>query len=366
MLCRSADSNSIVESVPPLGDLDLVVRSQHWEASDLGPAEAMRRVGDVLERYRTYVPASRFIHVDVYYEDLPVRGDSPLGNVVIDGLPEVTIGVDERQGDGWTAKRSPVDRPVKAKVAQSVLPATLFRDYLFLLRLSQRHKGLETATEEVAALLSRERPRALGLLTREEGGVRELARIDKALVKHALLRDAKGKSRPMTQYLSKGWLDRFASHLNKLSRRIILSEEYWERTPAIAYAVEGRVLVFAEVTELEREEKTMLDKKLAPEAESIRGRLTPSLKVALPNPDDPVRYGYHDFSKGISELVFRDPGSSSLLNVALMEGRGKYYAVHAHASKGFGARSLRTDPGFMGILNQGSLGTVRLMGVRSQ
>lgn len=61
ILSRNADSDaivkgSIVESVPPLGDLDLVVR-------DKQPANAMRKVGDLLERYRTYVPASRFIHV---------------------------------------------------------------------------------------------------------------------------------------------------------------------------------------------------------------------------------------------------------------------------------------------------------------
>ena len=56
---------SIVKSVPPLGDLDLIVRDEN-------PAEAMRKVGNVLERYRTYVPGSRFIHVDVFYEGLPV------------------------------------------------------------------------------------------------------------------------------------------------------------------------------------------------------------------------------------------------------------------------------------------------------
>ena len=56
LLSGNMDSGSITENVPPLGDLDLVVR-------DKQPAEAMRKVGDVLERYRTYVPASRFIHI---------------------------------------------------------------------------------------------------------------------------------------------------------------------------------------------------------------------------------------------------------------------------------------------------------------
>ena len=344
--------------MPPLGDLDLLIRDEQ-------PTEAMRRVGDVLERYRTYVPASRFIHIDVFYEHLPVRGDSPLGNVVIDGLPEVSIGPGKRQGDDWTPTPSPLDQHVQVEIALRV-QATLFRDFLYLLRLSQRHEELKKATQEVAALLSNQTPRTIGLATREEGGVRELARIDKALVKHVLLRDTQDSTKPMTAYLSADWLYRFAAHLNGLSKRIILSEEYWMRTPAIAYAVEGRVREFAEVTDLDGKEKEVLEKKLAPEAQSIVHRLTPSLRVALPKPDDPECCGYRDFSKGIAELAFRDPGGRSLLDVAFMEGREKYYAVHAQASAGFGAWSLRTDPGFMSMLNHGSLGAVRLMGVTSQ
>ena len=358
VLSRNSDSESIVDSVPPLGDLDLVVRDEQ-------PAEAMRRVGDVLEHYRTYVPASRFIHVDVFYEHLPVRGDSPLGNVVIDGLPEVAIDVDERQDDDWTATRSPRDQRVQAEVIPRAR-ATLFRDFMYLLRLSQRHEELEKATGEVAALLSSQRPRTIGRATRDEGGARELARIDKALVKHVLLRHTEGEKRRMVAYLPTEWLYRFASHLNELSKRIILSEEHWVQTPAIAYVVDGRVRQFTELTGLDNEEKELLEKKLGSEAELIVQRLTPSLKVALPKPDDPVGFEFRDFSKGISELVFTDRGGGSLLDVTLMEGREKYYAVHAQASEGFGVRSLRTDPGFMSMLNHGTLGAVRLMGVRSQ
>lgn len=360
VLCRDLNSASIAKSVPPLGDLDLIVRDEQ-------PAIAMRRVGEMLEHYRTYFPASRFIHVDVFFKYLPVREDSPLGNVEIEGLPEVTIGVSERQGDGWTAKRSSENQQVRTTVAPSVrVNAVLFRDFLFLLRLSQRHKELEKAAEEVANLLNSQRPRAVGLATRQEGGARELARIDKALVKHVMLRDLEQETKPMTKYLSMDWLSRFASHLNRLSRHIILSEESWLRTPAIAYAVNGRVMTFAKKTNLEHEEEKVRDEKLAPETESLRQRLTPSLKVALPNPDDPEYCEYRDFSKGISELVFRDPAGGPLLDFVLMEGREKYYAVHAQASKGFGALSLRTDPGFMGMLNHGSLGVVRLMGLKSR
>ena len=356
VLSRERDSESIAESVPPLGDLDIVVRGSP-------PAESMRRIGDVLEHFRTYVPASRFIHVDVFYEDLPVRGDSPLGNVNINGLPNVTIGVGEQQGDRWTPKRSSLDLQAKADVTLKVR-ATLFRDFLFLLRLSQRHPELSKATGEVATLLNDEAPNALGLSTRHEGGVRELARIDKALAKHVLMRGPKQEFKPIAEYLSVDWLFRFASHLNPLSRRIILSEETWKRIPAIAYAVEGRVIRFAEVTDLEPEERNALDEKLAAGEDLEAQRLTPSLKVALPNPDDHGCCEYRDFSRGISELAFRDPDGSSLLNLALLEGREQLYGVHALAGKGFGALSLRTDAGFMGMLNHGSLGAVRVMGVR--
>ena len=84
----------------------------------------------------------------------------------------------------------------------------------------------------------------------------------------------------------------------------------------------------------------------------------------MPSPDAPECCKYRDFSKGISELVWREPDGGSVLDVALMEAPEKYYAVHALASEGFGTRSLRTDPGFMGMLNHGSLRAVRLMGVR--
>ncbi|MCY4408165.1 MAG: hypothetical protein OXC15_17490 [Rhodospirillaceae bacterium] len=363
VLSRNADPDlivkgSIVESVPPLGDLDLIVRDKH-------PADAMRKVGDVLERYRTYVPASRFIHVDVFYEHLPVRADSPLGNVVLKNMPEVTIGVDERLDDGWAPMASPRDAHVQAEVTLRV-SATLFRDFLFLQRLSQQHEELTEATREVAALLSSREPRTLGLATRHEGGVRELARIDKALVKHVLLREPEKTPMTMTDYLPPHWLSRFASHLNELSRTIILLEERWQRTRTVAYTLDGRVLKFTEATYLEGEERRVLEEKLAPDTESIGRRLTPSLRVVLPNPDDPECCDYRDFSKGISELVFRDPDGDPLLDVVLMEGREKYYAVHAQAGKGFGALSLRTDPGFMGMLNHGSLATVHLMGVRTR
>ena len=144
MLSRKAESESIangsiVDSVPPLGDLDLIVR-------DKQPSEAMRRMSDVLERYKTYVPASRFIHIDVFYKHLPVRRDSPLGNVVLSNLPEVTIGFDKRQGDEWTASVFSRDRQVQAEVIPRVR-ATLFRDFLFLLRLSQRHSGTQSGNK---------------------------------------------------------------------------------------------------------------------------------------------------------------------------------------------------------------------------
>lgn len=363
VLSRNADSDSIVngsivESVAPLGDLDLVVRDEQ-------PAIAMRKVGDLLEHYRTYVPASRFIHADVFYEHLPVRADSPLGNVELKGLPEVVIGVDERLNDGWTPVASPRDARVQAVVALRA-PATLFRDFLFLQRLSQRHEELTEATHEVAALLRSQQPRGLGLATRFEGGARELARIDKALVKHVLLREPEKQPIPMTNYLSPAWLYQFASHLSALSHSIILSEERWHRLRAIAYTLDGRVTRFTEAADLDGEERKVIEEKLALEMESIGQRLTPPLRVALPDPDDPECCDYRDFSKGISELGFRDPDGDPLQNVVLMESREKYYAAHAQASKGFGALSLRLDPGFMGMLNHRSLAGVRLMGVRDR
>ncbi len=367
MLTRRADSESIIkgslaESVPPLADLDIVVRDE--------PAKAMPKVSHVLERYRTWAPACRFTHVDVFYEGLPVRGDSPLGNVVIAGLPEVRIGADTGQNDTWTVTRAVQEEPVRASVELRV-PATLFRDFLFLLRLSQRHGELEGATEELAALLHSQSPRRIGWATREEGGVRELARIDKALVKHVLLRNAEWKPRSIRTYLRTDWLTWFAAYLNGLSRTVILSEEYWERTPAIAYVVDGRVVRFAEVRDLAVEEKAVLQKKLDFEAQleeeletkTVGQGLTPSLEVMLPNADRPECCEYRDFSKGISELAWSKGNSGTLLNVALMEGLEKYYAVHAQASEGFGAQSLRTDPGFMGMLNHGALRAVRLVGL---
>ena len=357
-LSTNANSNSITESVPPLGDLDLIV-------SDEDPASAMIRVGNILEHYRTYVPTSRFIHADVFYKELPVREDSPLGNVVLTGLPEVSIGPHGQESNRWADTRSLPGQPVTADVEIRV-PQTLFRDFMFLLRLSGQHEELEKATKELARELEAQTPRSIGLATRQDGGVRELARIDKALVKHVLLRYTTGKNKLMTDYLSEDWLHRFASYLNRLSQRIILSEDLWMRTSAIAYAVEGRVHKFEKVTALDGEQEQMLKEKLNLEMESIVRKLTPSLQVSLPDPGDPECCGYRDFSKGISELVFRDTGGGSLMNVALMEGPAKYYAVHAQASEGSGARSLRMDPGFMGILNHGSLGSVRLMGVRDK
>lgn len=363
MLTRKADfepiiKGSLAESVPPLADLDIVVRDE--------PAKAMPKVSEVLERYRTWAPACRFIHVDVFYEGLPVRADSPLGNVVIAGLPEVRIGADTGQNHTWTVTRAVQEEPVRASVGLKV-PATLFRDFLFLLRLSQRHGELEGATEELAALLHSQSPRRIGRATREEGGVRELARIDKALVKHVLLRNAEWKPGSIRTYLRTDWLTWFSAYLNGLSRTIILSEKYWERTPAIAYVVDGRVVRFAEVMDLGVEEKAVLQKKLdfeaQLEAQTVGQGLTPSLEVMLPNADRPECCEYRDFSKGISELAWSKGNRGTLLNVALMEGLEKYYAVHAQASEGFGAQSLRTDPGFMGMLNQGALRAVRLVGL---
>ena len=367
MLTRSPGamaSGSIVESVPPLADLDVIVHDK-----DL--TTATRRVSDVLERYRMWEPASRFLHVDVFYKHLPVRNDSPLGNVVIEGLPEVKIGPDE-QNDTWSP--TPAIREVEASVALQA-PETLFRDFLFLLRLTQRHDELESATEQVAALLQGQSPTRLGRATRHVGGARELERIDKALVKHVLLRDAERKPISMRTYLPTGWLSRFASHMNGTARTIILGEEYWERTPAIVYLMNGTVMRFAEVRDLDAEEKTLLEKKLPLEehfevepGSTVGGRtveqsLTPFLEVVLPNPSRPECCEYRDFSKGISELAWSNGERRKLRNVALMEGREKYYAVHAQASEGFGARSLRTDPGFMGILNAGAPVAVRVMGV---
>ena len=348
---------SIVHSVPPLGDLDLIVHDEQ-------PQDATRRVAEVLQEFRARVPASRFIHVDVFYTHLPVRTDSPLGNVVIKHLPE--IRVDGEAEIPPEKMPPPSERQRVEAIVKMSTPATLFRDFLFLLRLSQRHPELETATETVAKLLHRHSPIAIGRTTRREGGARELARIDKALVKHLLLRAPEGRFRLMSAYLPRDWLALFALFLPGLARTIILSEEYWVRTPAIAYAVDGRVRRFSEIIDLKPEEETVLDGKLPLEPELGRSSLTPSLQVMLPTPDGPECCEYRDFSKGISELVWRDPAGDALFNVALMEGREKYYAVHAQASQDFGAQSLRTDPGFMGMLNGGSLRRVRLMGVRQQ
>ena len=361
-LSRNDDSEdipegSIVHSVPPLGDLDLIVHDEQ-------PHDAMRGVTDVLADFRARIPASRFIHVDVFYKHLPVRADSPLGNVVITHLPEIRF---DGKADLPPQRVPPpsAQQPVEAAVKLRT-PATLFRDFLFLLRLSQRHPELENATESVAKLLHRHNPMAIGRTTRLKGGARELARIDKALVKHLLLRVPEGRFRSIAGYLRTEWLARFAPFLPGIARTIILSEEYWTRTPAIAYAVDGRVTRFSDVTDLEPEEETVLNSKLSLDPELERDRLTPSLEVMLPTPDGPKCCEYRDFSEGISELAWRDPGGDALLNVALMEGREKYYAVHAQASQDFGAQSLRTDPGFMGALNGGALQRVRLMGVRKQ
>ena len=348
------DSGSIIQNVPPMGDLDLVVRDER-------PAEAMRKVSDVLDRYRTYVPASRFIHTDVFYEHLPVRPDSPLGNVVIENLPEVAIGHSKDQDKGWNPIPSPKDKPIEAKFGPKV-PETLFRDFLFLLRLSQRHPPLLETTGEIAAYLRRRDPREIGEATRKQGGRRELERIDKLLVKHVLLRN----SEPIhiTQYLSASWLYGFSSNLNAISKRIIHAENLWQTRSAVAYAVNGRIIEFEEATNIEVEEKKLLESKLATENESIGQKLIPLLKIALPVPDDPACCDYRDFSKGISELAIRDTRVGPLADVALIEGREKCYPVHAQASDGFDAHSLRTDPGFMSMLINGSLQKIRLIGVK--
>ena len=372
-LSRKADAGSgliakgsIIGSVPPLADLDLLVRDER-------PHGAMRKVGTALERYRTLVPAARFIHVDVFFEHLPVRKDSPLGNVVLRNLPEVSIGIHEEHGEEWTAVATPRDRHIEADVNLRMIRATLFRDFLFLLRLSQRHPELGPATREVAGLLRREGPRSIGSAVRRYGGARERERIDEALVKHAMLQAADVEPIPMTEHLSGSWLTGISTRLNGISRRILRDESPespwrrpWQQRRTTAYAANGRIMRFAEVADLDTEEQRMFEEKLAPETEQLKQRLTPSLKVALPDPDDPEGRGYTDFSKGISELAFRDPDIGPLMDVALMEGREKYYAVVAQASEGLGVRSLRTDPGFMGMLNHRSLRTVRLAGVQRQ
>ena len=351
VLCSGGQRKSVVEAVPPLGDLDLVVRDE--------PVAAMRRVGAVLEGFRAAVPASRFLHVDVFYEQLPVRAGSPLGNVEIEGMPEVGIGVDGE------LNRSQVDVPVKARV-RGLAKWTLFRDLLYLLRLSQRHAGLDGAIEDVAGLLKRELPRRIGAETRALGGTRELARIDRALVKHALLRHPARKTR-LAEYLSPDWLSKFARQLSRLSRRLILSEERCEVMPGIAYLVGGRVVRFAEQEEsTDDAEVELMARKLDLDQATVRGRLTPSMEVSLPSPDDPECCGYRDFSKGISELAFRNGSDGGLLDLALMEGLGSYLPVHAQAAAGFGALSLRTDPGYMAMLNNRVLRSVRIAGVRER
>ena len=358
LLSGNMDSGSITQNVPPLGDLDLVVRDEQ-------PAEAMRKVSKVLDRYRTYVPASRFIHTDVFYEDLPVHPDSPLGNVVIHNLPEIAIGHSEDKDYSWDPIPSQTDESVRAVVEPRV-PETLFRDFLFLLRICQRHPELKETTDEVATRLRRRDPREIGVAIREQGGRRELERIDKLLAKHVLLREPDSARVQMTDYLSPNWLSRLSSQLNPLSRRIISAEGFLQKMPLVAYLVNGKIIEFAEAAKLEVEEEALLKKRLAPTFDSISQKLIPFLKIALPEPDDPDCCDYRDFSKGISELAIRDPKVGPLVDVALIEGREKCYAVHAQASEGFGTRSLRTDPGFMGMLINGSLPTVRLLGVKKQ
>ena len=368
MLCRPeadwrASQGSLVGSVPPLGDLDLVVRNDQ-------PADAMPRVAAILENWRSDVPASRFIHVDVFYDQMPARSDSPLGNVNITNMPEVHIG--DRRNNDWKIGRDGAVDPAKGLHAHVDLRTTtsLFRDYLYLLRLNRRQSGLKDAIEEVAGLLRSQRPNVIGAATRTHGGARELARIDKALVKHVLLRGTDGTPTGLSD-LGAEWLSRFSAHLNGLSRRIILSQERWNNANAIAYAVEGRIVEFAElppddmdVPSIDPEENALMQKKLAPGAELAALRLTPSLKVALQTPPDPDCCRYRDFSTGISELAFRDPHGTPLGDLVLMEGRERYYPVHAQAAEGCKARSLRTDPGYMAMLNGGSMNAVRLVGVR--
>ena len=364
MLSQEQNPESIVQAVPPLADLDLIVR-------DNDPAQSMHRVGEVLGHYHAYVPSSRFIHVDVFYENLPVRRDSPLGNVKIRNMPEISITLE----DGWKPTRKNPNEDLEVDVTLRAR-ATLFRDLLYLLRLSQRHKGLDSAIEQVAKLLIRENPDELGLATAAKNRGRELRRIDKALVKRVLLRERgvpETEGAPLTKHLAPRWLNRFVTHLNDLSQKIIRSEKDWGEKPVIVYLVDGRVIKFQEVLPLSDEEACVRWSKLLPaeerkekeiEQEKMREKLTPSLMVPLPSPNDPGCCRYRDFSKGIGELAFRDPDGGPLLDLALMEGREKYYPVHAQAASGLGAKSLRIDPGFMGILNNDSLATVSVVGVR--
>ena len=367
MLSREQNLESIVQAVPPLADLDLIVR-------DNDPAQSMHRVGEVLGHYRAYVPSSRFIHVDVFYEKLPVRRDSPLGNVVIRNMPEISI----TQEDGWKATFKNSNENLKVEVTLRARE-TLFRDLLYLLRLSQRHKGLDDAIAQVTELLIRENPGELGLVTQAKDRGRELRRIDKALVKRVLFRESekpKTESVPLTMHFARRsphWLNRFMTHLNDLSQKIIRSENDWGEKVAIVYLVDGRVVKFQEALPLSDEEERVRWSKLLPaeermekelDPEKMQQKLTPSLMVPLPSPDDPGCCIYRDFSKGIGELAFRDPGGNPLLDIAMMEGREKYYPVHAQAASGLGVTSFRVDPGYMGILNDDSMATVSVVGVR--
>ena len=337
--------HTLVECVPPLGDLDVVLGA---------PKGGTRTDTGVVERLRTELPAYRFIHIDVVYADALGAGDSAVGNVALKGLPEVAVGLNGEL-------RETSGENVAADVREAV-PGTLFRDFLYLLRISRRYDALDKPLREVVQLLLRHKPEALGRATRILGGGRELMRVDKALVKHALLEEPK---EPMTTYLPRRWLLAFAPFLNHISHEVITWEKQWLGSTSVSYSVNGVVKSLRFAAALEDLEWQTVQLKMEPAWELDKGRLSPVVEVALPEARDPDCCDYRDFSKGIAELAFGDFNGGALLDLALMEGTERVHIVHALAGSGRGAKSLRTDPGFMSILAAGGPRRSRVFGVRA-
>ena len=337
--------STLVECVPPLGDLDVVLGE---------PKREVRSDTGIVERLRTELPACRFVHIDVVYEGGAWSGDSVVGNVVLKGLPRVEVRPD---GELVETRSDNLDAEMR-----ELVPGTLFRDFLYLLRLSWRYKGLEGAVEKVAGLLLGFDPVELGWATRSFGGGRELMRVDKALVKHVLLVEPERES--IVTRLPRGWLLTFAWFLNGISRGVIWWEEQWLESTAVSYSVNGVVRSLKHDKGIDDLEWETVQEKMEQEWQVGKGRLSPLMEVGLPEAPDPGCCEYSDFSRGISELAFRDVDGGDLLDLALLEGRERVHIVHALASSGRGARSLRTDPGFMGILGAGEQRRFRMFGVR--
>ena len=334
----------LIECIPPLGDLDIKLGDRERETTnDVG----------IVERLRTELPAYRFIHIDIAYAGAPVATESALGNVILKGLPEVKVTPD---GELEETSGGNID----AKVEQR-LPATLFRDFLFLLRLSRRYPALERPLREVAQLLWLQNPLELGRAAQRFDHGRELVRLDKALTQHVLLKEPQSPS--MTTYLPLGWLLGFRMFLNHISRNVIAWEQQWLRSPAVSYGVNGIIKNLMFYADAEDREFESVRAKADPQWELGGGILTPLVEIDLPKADDPACCEYMDFSHGISELAFGDASRGPLLDLVLMEGRGSVHIVHALSSSGRGVRSLRTDPGFMSILATGWRQRARLFGV---